>query len=119
MVEVLFICDKIQEIYRLRRYFGPNYVIKATNTTAGAIDIAKSTNLQLILYHIGTDFKSLFPFYRELRDSAAAAHLHMIVMADVNILKPLTDTVYLENATIVSTSISRDALADLVSRVAG
>jgi DNA-binding NarL/FixJ family response regulator len=119
MVEVLFICDKIQEIYRLRRYFGPNYIIKATNTTAGAIDIAESTNLKLILYHIGTDFKSLFPLYRDLRASSVASKLHMIVMADLNILKPLTDTVYLENASIVSTSISRDALAELVSRVAG
>jgi hypothetical protein len=54
-----------------------------------------------------------------LRASAAASKLHMIVMADLNILKPLTETVYLENATIVSTSISREALSELVERVVG
>lgn len=117
MKTVLLICDKLQEINRIRRYFDASYVIKATNSPGNAVDVAANSTADLVLYHIGADYSKLFDFYRNMQGNEITKNLSVIIMADINIVKTLSEMVAMQNTTIVASSIAKETLSGMVDKM--
>lgn len=113
--KVLIICDRIQEINRLRRVFDKSFAIKATSSVQNGASIAESSDTDIIIYHTGTDYSSLFAFYKEIRTGEKTAEIPLIVIADMSILKQLTDTVRMIDTSIVGTMISQENILVLIN----
>lgn len=115
MNNVLLVCDKILEINKLRRCFNQDFTIKATSSVQSGAFVAESSLSDIVIYHIGSDFKHLFNFYKDLRNNPATKNIPLIVIADFNILKILTETIKLNNAKIIGTTISIENMQSLVA----
>lgn len=113
--KVLIICDRIQEINRLRRIFDKSFAIKATSSVQSGVSIAESSDSGLVIYHIGADYSSLFAFYKELRTNDKTSEIPLIVIADMSILRQLTDTVRMIDTNIVGTMISQENILVLIN----
>ncbi len=112
---VLVICDKIQEINRLRRYFDSTYTIKATNSANNAVGIAESSEIGLILYEMGRDYTNLFKFYKDLRTNEKTKELPIIAITDFSVLKTLNDTVKMLNTVIIGSTITTENMQNLIA----
>jgi len=119
MKNVLIICDNIQEINRVRRYFGTEYKVRATNAIENAYSSIKAQTPDLAICHIGTDFSKLFGFYKNLRQSAATETLPLIVIADTGVLKALTDTVELKSTALIGSLITHENMQNVIESLIG
>ena len=118
MKTALVICEKVQEINRLRRYFDNSFTVKATGNIQSAVYVAQTASPDIILYNLGQDFRYLFSFYRELRETESTSAVPLIVMAEMNILKTLTDSVTMRGVHLASLTASEESIRSLVTRLA-
>ncbi|MCL1822642.1 MAG: hypothetical protein FWG44_00385 [Oscillospiraceae bacterium] len=117
MKNILIVSDSIQEINKLRRYFGEDFKVSATNSIENAAVILQKKTAEIALYHIGVNLAGFFEFYKNLRTNKATEELPLIVIADTSILKTLTDTVALKKGSFISPGITPDNLQNLVYSV--
>lgn len=110
MKQILLISETIQEINRLRRYFDEGYAVKAVSSVITAQTIIHKAKPDLIIFSLGSDFSRLFPFYTYIRTNSAFVDIPMIVIADIVILKSLTENVELKKSTILSATVSKENL---------
>lgn len=112
---VMIVCDKIQEINRLRRIFDKSFIIKAASSVQSGAFFEENSDSGIFIYHIGSDFKHLFTFYKEMRANKKTERLPLIVIADLSVLKILTDTIEMTDTSIVGTAISQENLLALIN----
>ncbi|MDR0805086.1 MAG: hypothetical protein LBN42_04815 [Oscillospiraceae bacterium] len=118
MNTILIVCDKIQEINRLRRNFeGSPYTIKATGAMQSASYVAATSEPSLIVYQLGDDYSQFFAFYKQLRESEQTANIPLLLAADISVMKPFSDHISLRNAHIVSTGITKDSMLGIVDKM--
>lgn|SRR5574344_1219332 len=110
MIQVLLISETAQEINRLRRFFNENYSVKAVSSVITAQTIIHRAKPDVVIFSLGSDYTRLFPFYTFIRTNSDFLELPLIVIADIVILKPLTDNVELSKSTILSSTASGESI---------
>ncbi|GHV46032.1 hypothetical protein FACS189499_00270 [Clostridia bacterium] len=113
----LLICDDVNEITRLRRFFEDDYRLKATSSPGSAVFVAASSKPAFIVFHIGTSFNEIFPFYKELRADETTKAIPLIIIADVTLVKPLMDNIEFENTAVISATVTKESMGVIVSKV--
>jgi PleD family two-component response regulator len=119
MKNVLVVGENIKEINKLRRSFGFDFKVSATNSPDNAVSILQKKTNDLAVYHASEDLSLLFNFYRSLRASAATEKLPLLVIADATVLKALNDTVEMAGVTVIGRNLSEDEMTGVVNSMLG
>jgi PleD family two-component response regulator len=114
MRNILIISEHIQEINRVRRLFGSDYKISATNSAPNALNMLQTKTADLVIYHAGGDYAGVFELYKLFRQNAATENLPLILVTEASFIHALEDKVELQKAVTVSIDIEQDALMDIV-----
>ena len=106
-IDVLLVSDNLQNINIAWRHFAYNdYSAKATTHVSGALECVRSENPpQLIVFYASSGCKKLFELYRALREEETNPNTPLIVLADPQLQKSLTDYIKLKNAVILGISV--------------
>jgi PleD family two-component response regulator len=115
MKNVLIIGENIKEINKLRRVFGFEFKVSATNSPDNAVGILQNKANDLAVYHASDDLSPLFSFYRSLRGNASTEKMPLLVIANTMMLKALTDIVEMTHAAVIGENLSEDEMTGVIN----
>ena len=102
MKNILIICDNINEITRLKKHFGEEFKVSASNSAENAYSVMQNRLLDLAVYHVGSDMAKLLAFYKSVRKTPKTENLNLVFIADESMKAVLNDVAALENASVIS-----------------
>lgn len=118
MKQIVIVCEMLQELTRLRKYFNPaEFTVKAVTSFQTAQTVLRSQTPDLIIFDIGEKFDSLFPFYKFLRSSFSCMDIPVIVMAMPVTQKALADNVELINTKVVGSTINVENMEQTIAEM--
>ncbi|MDR2559573.1 MAG: hypothetical protein LBC86_08550 [Oscillospiraceae bacterium] len=115
MKNVLIVGENIKEINKLRRVFGFEFKVSATNSPENALNILQNKTTGLAIYHAGADLSLLFDFYKKLRRSTATENLPLLVITDTTVLKILGETVEMARTAVIADNLSEDEMSGVIN----
>jgi len=118
MKNILIIGDNIQEINKLRRVFGMEFKVSATNSAESALEILQSKAADLAVFRAGTDLGAIFDFYKSLRRKISM-NLPLLIIAPPDAAAILADTVEMNNAAVVEATVPEARILDVISSILG
>ncbi|MCM1055653.1 MAG: hypothetical protein NC394_09045 [Bacteroides sp.] len=116
MIDVLLISSSLDNINVAWRHFCySDYNASATTNHDAAMENLRSKKpAQIVVYYCGEETTDFFSFYKALRDDQKTENVPLVVLADLNRQKLLTDYVKLRNACVLGISVNDDKLRDTV-----
>ena len=101
MKQILVICEVLNELARLRKYFDPaEYTVKAVTSYQAAVVNLRKDKSDLVIVDIGEKTDGLFGFYRFMRTGVSCADIPMIIMAN-----PATQRALMDNTEMIGTRV--------------
>ncbi|MCL2698300.1 MAG: hypothetical protein FWE74_09525 [Oscillospiraceae bacterium] len=119
MKNVLIVGENIKEINKLRRVFGFEFKVSATNSPDNAVNILQSKTNDLVIYHTGADLNLLFNFYADLRRSSATKSIPLLVIAAPEILKALNETIEMANTAVIADNLGEEEMSGVINSMLG
>jgi PleD family two-component response regulator len=115
MKNVLIVGENIKAINKLRRVFGFEFRVSATNSPDNALNILQNKTTDLVIYHAGRDLSLLFEFYKSLRKDAETDGVPLLVIAEVTILKALSDTVEMTETAVIADNLGEEEMTGVIN----
>lgn len=116
MTDILLIGSSLDNINVAWRHFCySDYNASATANHEAAMENLRSKKPpQIVVYYCSDDAENFFSFYKTLREDPKTEKIPLIVLADVNRQKVLTEYVKLWNTCVLGISVNDDKLRDMV-----
>ena len=117
MTDILLISDSLPNINVAWRHFCQGeYNANATVNVEAAMEAIRSDKPpQVVVYYCSADnSRKFFSFYRIFRAEKKAAGCPLVVLADVELQKALSEYVKLENTDVLGISVNDDVLLSLI-----
>ena len=114
MIKILIVCDNINEISKLKRSFGDEYKVSASNSAENALNILQNKTTDIALFHAGADISRLFAFYRLVRQNPETENQPIIFVVEEVVLNIISDTITLEDAEVVVAPVSLENIQNAV-----
>ena len=107
MKQVLVICEVLNELTRLRKYFDPNsFKVKAVTSYQAAFTTLRKERSDLVVLDIGEKISGLFGFYGFMRKNMSCSDIPVIIIANPGVQKALADNTELIGMRVVGSAIS-------------
>ena len=121
MTEILLISDSLPNINVAWRHFCyGEYSANATVSVDTAMEsICSDKPPQVVVYYCSAEnSRKFFSFYHTFKAEKKAAGCPLVVLADVELQKALSEYVKLENTDVVGISVNDDVLMSLIREAA-
>jgi len=121
MKNVLIVGDNIKEINKLRRVFGFDFKVSATNSPENAVSVLRDKPADLAVYHAGAgiDLNMLFNFYKNLRRNPSTETVPLMVIACAAVLRVLSDVVEMNNAAVIGDDVGEEEMMRVIGSMLG
>ena len=118
MKNILIISETINEITRLKRAFGGDFRVGASNSAENAFAVIQNRLPDLILYRLGDNPQNmslLFDFYKKLRQGETTEELPVVFVINEAAAKVVKETVKFKNAAVIESSVEPEIIYNVVN----
>ena len=114
MKNILIINENLNEITKLKRFFGEGFKVSGSNNAENALSVMQNRLLDMVVYQVYFDMAQIFAFYKAVRQEPQTEKLPLVFITDADMLNLLNDVTVFENAVVIAAPVTEGAVESLL-----